>query len=82
MGKFQNDFFKAVFASLQLICELCDQQTVMDPVLLLKRTSDVDLLVCIFCQKRKGDLKTASEHCRNVAGDAMRLRTKYRDVDS
>lgn len=54
----------------------------MDPVLTLKRSSQVDLKACIFCQTHLKDdnLRAASDYSRTAVRDAMNMRTKFRDV--
>ena len=54
----------------------------MDPVLTLKRSSQIDVNACIFCQTSLKDeyLRAASDHSRTAVRDAMNLRSKFRDV--
>ena len=54
----------------------------MDPVLTLKRSSQIDVNACIFCQTSVKDehLRAATDYSRTVVRDAMNLRSKFRDV--
>ena len=55
----------------------------MDPTFTLKRTLEVDLKLCIFCQnhdKSKDILKESTEYSRNVVRDATIKRQKLRYV--
>jgi len=57
----------------------------MDPVVTLKRALEVDLKLCIFCQKHnkpKVDVREATSYSKNVVCKAMTKRRKYmyRDV--
>ena len=55
----------------------------MDPAFTLKRSLEVDLKLCIFCQKHdksKEILKVSTEYSRNVVRDATIKRQKLRDV--
>ena len=55
----------------------------MDPVVTLKRALEVDLKLCIFCQKRnkpKDDVREATNYSKNVVSEATTKRRKYRDV--
>ena len=49
----------------------------------LKRALEVDLKLCIFCQKRnepKDDVREATNYSKNVVSEATTKRRKYRDV--
>lgn len=52
------------------------------PVLTLKRSSQIDVNACIFCQTSLKDehLRAATDYSRTVVRDAMNLRSKFRDV--
>jgi len=52
----------------------------MDPVVTLKRALEVDLKLCIFCQKPKDDVREATSYSKNVVYEATTKRRKYRDV--
>jgi len=56
----------------------------MDPVVTLKRAlPEVDLKLCIFCQKRnklKDDVREATSYSKNVVYGTMTKQRKYRDV--
>ncbi|CAB4024892.1 Hypothetical predicted protein [Paramuricea clavata] len=54
----------------------------MDPVITLKRSSQIDVNACIFCQTSLKDqhLRAATDYSRTVVRDAMNLRSKFRDV--
>ena len=54
----------------------------MDPVLTLKRSSQIKVNACIFCQTRLKDkqLRAATDFSRTVVRDAINLRSKFRDV--
>ena len=55
----------------------------MDPVVTLKRALEVDLRLCIFCQKRnkpKDDVRAATSYSKNVVYEATSKRRKYRDL--
>ena len=54
----------------------------MDTVLTLKRPLEVNLRLCIFCQKRsksKDDLREATDYSKNVVHEATTKRKKLRD---
>ena len=49
----------------------------------LKRASEVDMKLCIFCQKRnkpKDDVREATSYSKNFVYKATTKRRKYRDV--
>ena len=49
----------------------------------LKRAFEVDLKLCIFCQKGnkpKDDVREATSYSKNVVSEATTKRRKYRDV--
>ena len=54
----------------------------MNPVLTLKRSSQIDVNASIFCQTRRKDeqLRAATDYSRTVVRNAMNLRSKFRDV--
>jgi len=55
----------------------------MDPVVTLKRALEVDLKLCIFCQKHnkpKDDLREATSYSTNFVYEATTKQRKYRDV--
>ena len=55
----------------------------MDPVVTLKRALEVDLKLCIFCQKRnepKDDVREATNYSKNVVSETTTKRGKYRDI--
>lgn len=55
----------------------------MDPVVTLKRGLEVDLKLCIFCQKRnkpKDDVREATSYSKNIVYEATTKRRKHRDA--
>ena len=55
----------------------------MDPVVTLRRALEVDLKLCVFCQKLnkpKDDVREATSYSKNVVYEATTKRRKHRDV--
>ena len=79
---FSNRNFCVPFAQFETrwVCDVNGKQ----PMISLKRASEFDSRLCVFCQQRhmpKDDVRHSTEYSRNVVYEAMKIRSKLRDVN-